>query len=353
MPKRGPRRGASSEYSTLILNLPAITRMHTDNNRCPDVCASDSSQDSFDGNDRDPPDANRTVTIVAGKEKVRVECLQAPLIRSSLFFRRRLAPDDSDDSLQEVDPGDPDFSQEDYDPDSWQQLQLGQTLVRLPKISARYFRLYQHWAYHSKLDYTAFGYSTDGPKFRQWLEVYDKGPEETRQDELVIESRIELEIERSSSYAHCLICLWIHARFLEDIGLQNAIMDELVQWWLAQKFVVLISERTLDLVDKHTRAHFPLRRLCIDWATGRGRKTIASRISSGKFKTMGLPSWLPYGTMLPKEPVVHEYSSVDSLKRRYHVRQVDEAWTSSAYVSQCHHCHGCGPASEIERTSVH
>jgi hypothetical protein len=101
---------------------------------CLDVYDSDSQECFTDYRDltiayRDLFDATRMVTIQAGRSKVRIKCYEAPLIRNSEWFRRRLAPED-DDSGQE----------------------LANLLVRLPdgfplsvpEVSAQYFRVYEH-----------------------------------------------------------------------------------------------------------------------------------------------------------------------------------------------------------------
>jgi hypothetical protein len=104
----------------------------------------------------------------------------------------------------------------------------------------------------------------DGPKFRHWREIYGTGWNKPRLHPSIIEARTKAEMERSSIHAHHLVRFWIHANFLGDITLENTILYELVKWWIAPNFAVLISERTLDLVDRNTVEHSPLRRLCID-----------------------------------------------------------------------------------------
>lgn len=176
--------------------------------------------------------------------------------------------------------------------------------VRVPEISARYFEVYRHWVYNSKLNCTTLGCSTVGLGSRKVTEA---------------------EKESSSSYAHHFMRFWVIAEFLRDTGLQNTITDELVKWRIAPNFPVSIYPHTLAFVDKNTSLDCPLRQFCIDWANGSGKRTFTMRLISGKVKVAELPEWLTYGVLVFEKPNMLECQSVDTLKLKYHVHPMDEA----------------------------
>jgi hypothetical protein len=100
------------------------------------------------------------IILVGAKDpQEKFECLKAPLIEHSPFFRNLLAPD-GPNSREQV--GDVPMRMP------------GENTVRVPEISARYFEVHRHWAYNSKLDCTAFGRSMDGLKSRTGRPVINR-----------------------------------------------------------------------------------------------------------------------------------------------------------------------------------
>ena len=152
-------------------------------------------------------------------------------------------------------------------------LEKHQSVLRLPNLSAKYFKMYWHWVYEPRLDYKALGYCPSGnPRF---VDLHINPP--TGMKQCVMAAHQIHEAEEPEVLADSLVRLWFLGDFLGDVKLQNIIADELATWYVDCGMPSSISESTIAYVEEHTaagtveREHL-LRQLCIDWADRKFRE---------------------------------------------------------------------------------
>jgi hypothetical protein len=199
--------------------------------------SSDSSSSDTDGDlessareDFEYERRNAIVTILAGVNKDSFKIHWAPLIKNSTFFWKAKWTEDD-------------------------------TLVKLPNVSTRYFKMYTHWTYTAQLDFASLGYRDNGGDFARYQDYYARGISKA-----AVLTTAENQLEKTGVWADHLVRFWVHAEFLGDVDLQHVVSEQLVKWWLSGDYVVRIHERTIAFVDKHTTPDHPLRQFCIDWA---------------------------------------------------------------------------------------
>lgn len=173
---------------------------------------------------------SRAVIVVVGKDRDEFQLQQALLLRKSALFR-----------------------------EAWEVRRASGevTLMELPEVGARHFRLYEYWLHprprKSSLDYTEPGYNRKkGPNFAS--SPVSMPPSERFQTQ-------------SSILADDLVHLWAIGRLLGDKELQKTVMDELVKWYVNECVPSVVSEQTIAFIDRITDGpQSPLRQFCVRWA---------------------------------------------------------------------------------------
>ena len=173
---------------------------------------------------------SRAVIVVVGKDRDEFQLQQALLLRKSALFR-----------------------------EAWEVRRASGevTLMELPEVGARHFRLYEYWLHprprKSSLDYTEPGYNRKkGPNFAS--SPVSMPPSERFQTQ-------------SSILADDLVHLWAIGRLLGDKELQKTVMDELVKWYVNECVPSVVSEQTIAFIDRITDGpQSPLRQFCFRWA---------------------------------------------------------------------------------------
>lgn len=227
------------------------------------------------------------VTVLAGKDETPFVLHRTPLFRKSSYFRKGLASDQDADDMKPA---------------------------NLPEIEVRRFKVYTHWVYSSQLNIAVLECRVT-----------------TGQRPVVSVPRHASEAERTyrrvapldnGDLISDLMRLWADGDFLGDVGFQNIVSDELVEWLLVKEnCLTLIPTTTFAFVNDNTNSECPLRQILIDWAD----LALTTDCDMEVFTAVA-PKWLVAGLLLSKvsrEDREWKYDLRDEPTReRYHIRQV-------------------------------